>query len=73
MEVGSSKPHLQLIAIDIFDICIVHNIKLIPSWIPRELNQEVDRLSKLNDRGDWGVDFETFEFIQSKFGKFTID
>ena len=73
IEVGSSKPHLQLIAIDIFDICIVYNIKLIPSWIPREWNEEADYYSKLNDTDNWGVDFETFEFIQSKFGEFTID
>ena len=73
IEVGSSKPHLQSIAIDIFDICIVQNIKLIPAWIPREWNQQADLLSKLNDSDNWGIDFETFGFIQSKFGKFTID
>lgn len=36
IEVGSSKPNLQLVAI--FDLCIAYNKKLIPSWMPEEFN-----------------------------------
>ena len=44
-----------------------------PAWIPRELNEIADFMSKYNDTDSWGIDFETFEFIQAKYGQFTID
>ena len=73
IEVGSGKPWLQEIALDIFHICIKFNIKLIPSWIPRENNTIADELSKSKDTDNWGIDFETFNYIQFKFGRFTVD
>ena len=44
-----------------------------PAWIPRELNEIADYMSKYNDTDSWGIDFETFEFIHAKYGQFTID
>lgn len=49
------------------------NIKLTPAWIPREFNLIADNLSKFLDTDSRGIDFETFKFIQSKFGAFTYD
>ena len=34
LTVGSAKPHLQEIAINIFRICLKYNIKLIATWVP---------------------------------------
>lgn len=73
IEVGSAKTHLQKIAIEIYDLCMQFNIKLTPAWIPREFNLIADNLSKILDTDSWGIDFETFKFIQSKFGAFTYD
>ena len=71
--VGSSKAHLQNIAIDIFQICLNYNIKLIPQWIPREKNELADDLSKVNDSDNWGIDFNCFKMLSRKYGPFTID
>jgi len=49
------------------------NIKFLPSWTPRENNTIADQLSKANDTDNWGIDYETFSYIESKFGKFTAD
>lgn len=73
IEVGSTKPHLQALAVLIFNLCIQYDIKLEPSWIPRKLNTLADELSKYNDTDDWKGEYETFSFIQSKFGTFTVD
>jgi len=73
IDSGSTKPCLQNLAIDIFETCLRFNIKLIPSWIPREMNSFADDLSKTKDTDNWGIDYETFDYIQSKFGKFSFD
>ena len=49
------------------------NIKLQPSWIPREQNETADFLSKNKDTDSWDADNETFDFIQRNFEKFTVD
>ena len=46
LSVGSTKPYLQNIAIDVFSFCSKFNIKLIPQWIPREQNQLADAYSR---------------------------
>ena len=73
LEVGSPKDHLQDLALDIFALRLKHDIKIIPSWIPREENQLADAISKFKDTDDWGIDFETFNYIQEKFGPLEID
>ena len=35
IEVGSTKPHLQKIALEIFELCLKNDITLHSSWIPR--------------------------------------
>ena len=73
IEVGSSRPHLHKLAIEIFDICISHDINLQSTWIPREENVIADTLSKTVDSDNWSIDCESFEYIQSHFGEFTFD
>ena len=73
IKVGRKKPKLTTIALDIFAFFISKNIEIHPIWIPREQNCEADKISKDLDSDSWGVDQDTFNFIQSKFGKFTYD
>ena len=73
LTIGSSKPLLHDIAIDIFFHCMKYNIKLQPEWIPRELNCDADYYSKIHDSDSWGVDRNTFDFISSQFGPFSVD
>ena len=54
---GSSKDHLQSLALEIFAARVRNDIKLIPCWLPREDNEFADALSKFKDTGDWGLDY----------------
>ena len=73
LTIGSSKPHLQQLAKDIFYHCMKHNIKLTPEWTPREQNRCADYYSKIKDTDSWGIDQKTFDFINARFGNFTVD
>ena len=55
LMVGSSKPHLQQIAVDIFSICLSFDISLDSQWLPREENARADLLSRFIDRDDWSL------------------
>ena len=60
-------------AIEIFEICTLNDIRLYPTWIPRELNQDADYLSKFKDSDDWSIDKATFNYICKEFGTPTVD
>ena len=73
LGVGSSKEQLQELAVDIFSICLRCDISINPVWITREENQVSDDMSKQLDTDNWGIDLESFEYIQSKSKVFTVD
>lgn len=73
LTIGSSKEPLQNLALDIFYHCLRNNIKLTPEWTPREQNKCADYFSKIRDTDSWSIDGKTFEFINSRFGPFTVD
>ena len=73
LSVGSSKTHLQSLALKIFKYCLSHNIQLQPNWVPRDENQIADYYSKYNDTDDWSIDEISFYDISERFGPFTID
>lgn len=68
IQKGSQRPHLQKLAIEIFQICTKHDVSLHPVWIPREQNLYADSLSKLTDTDDWSIDDESFAFICQELG-----
>ena len=47
LQVGSWQENLQAIALDIFFLTIHNQVHLEPEWIPRELNKQVDYLSRI--------------------------
>ena len=73
ISVGSSKEHLQNIAVQIFEKALKHDILIVPNWIPRDQNTIADHLSKFNDTDDWSIDNGSFNCINNKFGPFTVD
>ena len=73
IQAGSSKLHLQKLCIDIYNLCVKNDISIKPQWIPREQNQLADTFSKELDSDNWSIDNETFEYIQTNLGRFTID
>ena len=66
---GSTRQHLQTLAIEIFSICISQNIEIYPTWIPRELNETADIISKSIDTDNWSIDNETFNYIIKNYGE----
>ena len=43
----SMKVHLQKLALDIFSLCLNNNISIYLEWIPRNLDEIADAISKL--------------------------
>lgn len=55
LNCGSFKEELQLLAIQIYHLCVANSISLDIQWIPREENIQADCISKTIDYDDWGV------------------
>jgi hypothetical protein len=49
------------------------NVEIRPVWIPREKKTIADEISKFKDSDSWGLDWETFNFVQGCFGVFTFN
>ena len=62
---GSTKEHLQKLAIDIYGLCVKNSIRLYTHWIPRDQNEIADIISKSIDTDNWSIDNETFNYILS--------
>ena len=60
---GSNKPRLNAYAVLISEICCKNNINLKTVWIPRDLNNVADFLSKNIDYEDYSVSMSFFEKI----------
>ncbi|XP_063442628.1 uncharacterized protein LOC134722924 [Mytilus trossulus] len=73
VQKGSSKVHLQEIAMNIFKLCSELNITLEVVWIPRSENTKADYISKMIDIEDWGTSIEFFKFIDDMWGPHTVD
>ena len=50
---GCKMPVWQKLALEVFQMCVVHNITIEPEWIPREYNKVADHISKTVDCDDW--------------------
>ena len=73
MNKGSRKPHLQALAVDIYHLCRRNRIAFNPVWVARDFNCEADALSKVIDIDDWTTSRAFYEFIDARWGPFTID
>ncbi|CAC5361265.1 unnamed protein product [Mytilus coruscus] len=73
VQKGSMKLALQVISLDIFQICLNNNIVLEVEWIPRNENTCADALSKIFDFDDLAVSQNIFKFFNSLWGPFTCD
>ena len=71
--VGCSKPHLQFLAIDNFQLCLANHIALDTQWIPREENERADLHSRFIDKDDWSVNPSIFQIVDAKWGPHTFD
>ena len=73
LQVGSKKPDLQDIAVNIHEVCEQNRISIQPAWVPRHQNKVADSLSRVADKDDWGLNKEVFLILQKHFGTYDID
>ena len=75
-NVWGKKIYLNVLAIDIWNLCISRNIHLSISHVAGCLNVEADELSKglnLNEDVEWALNMGIFQEIVCSFGKPDID
>ena len=73
VSVGSTRPDLQQIALNIFKVCLANDFVLEAEWIPRECNQRADLLSRYIDKDDWAINPRIFRMLDAKWGPHTFD
>ena len=70
---GSKKPILQREALEIFNVSVRSRVRIEPEWIPREINQLADYLSRLMDFDDWMLNPVVFKELDALWGPRTIN
>ena len=70
---GSTKPDLHKLALSIFSLCLKYNIVVMPEWVPHNMNQTADSISRVTDYDDWSIDQPTFAFIDDLWGPHYFD
>lgn len=73
MQYGSSKSHLEELAVQIFDFCFASHIEIRIEWLPRTENQKADYLSKIVGPDDWALGRKYFQVLDQRWGPHTID
>ena len=73
LEVGSRKPQLHAVALKVFSLSVQYQIRLVPEWIPRELNVRADYLSCIVDHDDWLLNPVVFAQLDAIWGPHTVD
>ena len=66
LSIGSRKEDLQNVANNVFEICQSSDISMSIQWIPRELNERSDYLSRYRDSDDWSVQEWVFKYLDEK-------
>ena len=73
VQVGCMHKDLHEIAIRIYQLCIDNQIELAIQWIPRTELQRADAISRIIDIDDWQITPELVLYLDSIWGKHTID
>ena len=71
--VGSKKPLLQVVALKVFSLAVQYQIRLEPEWIPRDLNEKADYLSRRIDYDDWKLNPLVFAELDDAWGPHSVD
>ena len=73
LQVGSKKPDLQDIAVNIHEVCELNRLSVQPVWVPRHQNRFADSVSRVADKDVSGLNKEGFLILQKHFGTNDID
>ena len=63
---GSMKSDLQILAWNIYKMCMSNTINIELEWLPREQNVSADYFSKIFDFDNWSVAGNILNMIQCK-------
>ena len=66
LMIRSPKPHLQQVAVDIFELCLRFGISIETQWLPQEENFRAHFLSRFIDKDDWSLNASVFNMLNSK-------
>ena len=70
---GSKKPQLQTLALNIISVCLANQITLEPKWLPREKYSQDDLISRIIDYDDWRLDPVVFVDLDKRWGTHIIN
>lgn len=70
---GSSRPELQAIAVEIFEVCMSFDIAMEIEWLPRRQNDRADYLRRIVDLDNWSLSAALFQLVDSRWGPHTVD
>ena len=73
LSIGSRKPDLQELVVNIFKVCIRHNIQLVPKWAPGEKNEIGDEISRMVDHDDYILSPDIFTALDIMWCSHTVD
>lgn len=73
VSVGGSRPELQAIAVEIFEVRMSFDIAMEIEWLPRSQNDRADYLSRIVDLDDWSLSAALFQLVDSSWGPHTVD
>ena len=73
VSVGGSRPELQAIAVEIFEVCLSFDIAVEIKWLPRSQNDRADYLTRIVDLDDWSLSAALFQLVDSSWGPHTVD
>ena len=75
MRVGSMRPRLQELALDIHTLCSERGVTLEMDWQARETQvvRYADKISKDFDTSDFAISDKDFSALQKEFGAFSCD
>ena len=54
-------------------MAVQYQIRLEPEWVPRELNEKADFLSRIVDHDDWYLNHTVFAWLDAMWGPHTVD
>ncbi|VDN21173.1 unnamed protein product [Cylicostephanus goldi] len=73
LKKGTTRPHLQNLAKEIWDFCAQFQLTIEFSWIARAFNNEADSASRVINLDDWSISDEICSQLQKDWGSCNID
>ena len=58
---------IMKVLLEIWNLVLRRGAALVATWVPRELNQEADNLSKLPDRSAWALNWHVYNGLKKHY------